>query len=180
MWSRKRAWWRTVTLRTDRRSSIGFNGCICSERSFELFSWTAERKWTFLNSESTIIRVDVSVSASPILSINNSVCSYRIVFVRFRNSKTVKWPCRLRNISTSRFKLLSRSMAYSKSPVIVSNILIPIVTTLPEFFLKSIAFIKENWFEMTWTMHSDCCYSLIMKVLMKSATVSLFLKINYD
>ena len=145
-------WW-AVTLWTDRCRCFSFNRCILTERAFELFSWSTERIWSFINRESTVIWVDVCISSSSILPIDDGMCSHIILSIDFSSAEAVESTWWLSYISRTWFELSRRLMRDSESTIVDGNILVSIVSALPESFLEAVSFIEKNWFEMTWTMH---------------------------
>ena len=101
LWNRC-TWW-VVTLWTSRRGCFSFNRFISTKWSFKLFSRTAERVRSFIYRKTPIVRVYIGVSTSPILSIDNGMCSHIVLIVNFSSAEAVEGTWWLRYISGSRF-----------------------------------------------------------------------------
>lgn len=177
---------RTVTLWTRRCRCSSFDGCILTEWAFELFTWATERIWSFINSETTVVRVDVGVPSSTVLSIDDGMCTHIILSVYFTPAEAVESTWWLSYISCAWFNLGRRLMRDCESTIVIGDILVPIVSALSKSLLEAVSFIQENRFEMTWTMHLDlfiCVISWAWKGFLvcssdESATDSRFFKIN--
>ena len=101
-----------------------------------------------MDSEATVVIQNISVSATPILSIHHHMGLY-IISDSSINSKRVErsWflVC---YVHSARFELVRWLMPDAESSVIIGNVLISIITTLTELFLKSVTFIDQYWLEM--------------------------------
>ena len=106
-----------------------------------------------MDGEATVVIKNIGVSAGAILSVHDHV-GPNIISDSFIDSKRVERPrFAICDVGGSWFYLLSGLMANAETSVIIGNVLIPIIATLSELFLKSVTFVDQNWLEMSRTVH---------------------------
>ena len=93
--------------------------------------------------------MDIRISTSPILPIDDGVRSHIIRPVDFINAEAVESTRWLRYIRSTRLKLSRRCMGNRESTIVVRDVLVPVVAALSESLLETISFIEEDGFEMT-------------------------------
>ena len=102
-----------------------------------------------MDSEATVVIKDISVSARTILPIHDHM-GPNIISDSFINSKRVKGSWFLIcDVHSARLELVRGLMTDTESSVIVGNILISIIATLSELFLKRVTFVDQYGLEMS-------------------------------
>lgn len=141
-WAEWACYW-LVTDRTNRWNRFArfcLDWCINPQWLLERLLLTTEWIRAFLNSETTVVTIDIWVSTRAVLAILNYM-RFDIVADCLVDPKWIKRTRWLSNVSGSRFHLLRWLVPHCKSSIVISDVSIPIITALTKAFLICITLV---------------------------------------